>query len=1099
MGNLKAVTRLGVVLVISAAITSAQTTQGLIAGRLVNSQTGAPVSGAQVSYSNSATSSSGVATSDARGNFFLPMLSPGQYRIRATATGFQSREVQELELPVAARLELNFQLRPLNDVWEAGQYRSVFLPGSKTIVTFYGPDVDSSRSGSFEATQGRRGALESTVSQVIDPAQVRDLPLAGRDVYTMLVTQPGVTADSATARGLGLSINGQQPTSSNFMLDGLENNNYLVTGPLTPIAPEAIQEYRVSTNNFSAEYGRTAGFIANAVTRSGGNQFHGIGYFYLKNDALNANGFQENLAGLPRDPVKENQIGFQVGGPIRKQSLFFSTAYEHLRSRSRQDAFNFLLPTSAFRQQLASAPANRIAKQLLDQFPGPTINNNSAITAFLTIAPPVSVDRSLAIERVDYNSRNGLNRVMGRVAIAQVSRPDFIWSPYNDFISGLDQDTLSVAVSYVRSIRPGLMNEAKLGYSSDDLGWDRPHPEIPTLLTSQVVRLPNGFAASVPVELPGSPAFYAYRNRNKTWELLDSVVWTRGRHVFTAGGGALLRSSDGFLTAGRDGEFAFATVFDFILDRPATFRASALRQRLPSLEPPRFDREYRYNQYFLFAQDTFKATSRLAFNYGVRYEQYGSPRNVGVVKDTIVNLGNGSNFGERLASSELLYPGAGDQQLYKSDKNDWAGRFGFSYDLLGNARTLLRGAYGIFYDRPYDNLWQNLRTNNFVLPRFGYRQGTTVNYLAPIAEQLKTHDGRFIDTSAVNLTLYDQSSRTAYVQSYFFGVQQQATDNWTIEVNGLGSLGRKLIVSDIVNRPFSVGQSRFNPDFDNITYRTGQGLSNYHALTAVARYRAGRKQFQLAYTWSHIIDHQSDILARDFFDLLFTRIGEDNSRSEFAAFSRQFDTRIDRGSADFDQRHNLVFFSIWDLPAPFSGTKAGWLFRDWRFSQLAAFRTGFPYSVRAPIQFDESGNISVSIYNSRADILDPNRAVLDAPVPVSGGKVLLNRAAFAQAPNTRQGNTGRNAFRGPGLYNADISLSRSFPIRWIGEAGRLTFRADVFNFLNHANLNNPQPFINQPDFGVALYGRQGRKSGFPAVTPFNETARQIQIILRLEF
>src|SRR5437867_2332179 len=367
MENLKAVAWLAVVLIFFAHIAHSQTTQGLIAGRLVNSQTGAPIGGAQVTYANTATGSSGAATSDASGDFFLPMLSPGFYRVRAIASGFQTREVQELELPVAARLELDFRLRPLSDVWEAGQYRSVFLPGTKTIVTFYGPDVDSSRSGSFEATQGRRGALESTVSQVIDPAQVRDLPLAGRDVYTMLVTQPGVTADTGTARGLGLAINGQRPSSSNFMLDGLENNNYLVTGSLTPISPEAIEEYRVSTNNFSAEYGRTAGYLANAVSRSGGNQFHGIGYFYLKNDALNANGFQENLAGLARAPVKENQIGFQTGGPIRKQSLFFSTAYEHLRSRNRQDAADFRLPSTAFPKYLLDVPANRLSRKLMEQ------------------------------------------------------------------------------------------------------------------------------------------------------------------------------------------------------------------------------------------------------------------------------------------------------------------------------------------------------------------------------------------------------------------------------------------------------------------------------------------------------------------------------------------------------------------------------------------------------------------------------------------------------------------------------------------------------------------------------------------------------------
>src|SRR5439155_22523749 len=172
------------------------------------------------------------------------------------------------------------------EVWEAGQYKSVFLPGSKTIVTFFGPDVDSSRSGSFEAQRGRTGALESTVSQVIDSRQINNLPLAGRDVYTMLATQPGVTSDLATQRGLGLSANGQRPSASNFLLDGLENNNYLITGPLVTVAPEAIQEYRISTNNFSAEYGRTSGFLANAITRSGSNAFHGAGYLHVINDAL---------------------------------------------------------------------------------------------------------------------------------------------------------------------------------------------------------------------------------------------------------------------------------------------------------------------------------------------------------------------------------------------------------------------------------------------------------------------------------------------------------------------------------------------------------------------------------------------------------------------------------------------------------------------------------------------------------------------------------------------------------------------------------------------------------------------------------------------
>src|SRR5262249_19122775 len=162
---------------------------------------------------------------------------------------------------------------------------------------------------------------------------------------------------------------------------------------------------------------------------------------------------------------------------------------------------------------------------------------------------------------------------------------------------------------------------------------------------------------------------------------------------------------------------------------------------------------------------------------------------------------------------------------------------------------------------------------------------------------------------------------------------------------------------------------------------------------------------------------------------------------------------------------------------------------DWRFSQLAAFRSGFPYSVREPLEVDFDN--PVILYNGRADVVDPAHTMLANPVPVTGGKLLLNAGAFTVSPLNRQGNSGRNAFGDPGLYNIDISLSRSFPLRWLGESGRLSFRADVFNFLNHANLNNPQPLLNQPDFGVALYGRQGRQSGFPAVSPLNETARQV--------
>ena len=168
----------------------AQTTQGLISGTAVNSVNGQPVPGAKITYTSETLAATGTLTSDAIGYFFLPLLSPGTYTVHVEAANYQTQELQNLELRVAGRIEIAFKLRPLSDVWESGQYRSVFLPGSKTIVTFFGPDVDTSRSGSFEGQQGQRGTLDTSVSYVIDPAQITDLPLLGRDVYTMVTGQP---------------------------------------------------------------------------------------------------------------------------------------------------------------------------------------------------------------------------------------------------------------------------------------------------------------------------------------------------------------------------------------------------------------------------------------------------------------------------------------------------------------------------------------------------------------------------------------------------------------------------------------------------------------------------------------------------------------------------------------------------------------------------------------------------------------------------------------------------------------------------------------------------------------------------------------------
>jgi hypothetical protein len=267
-------------------------------------------------------------------------------------------------------------------------------------------------------------------------------------------------------------------------------------------------------------------------------------------------------------------------------------------------------------------------------------------------------------------------------------------------------------------------------------------------------------------------------------------------------------------------------------------------------------------------------------------------------------------------------------------------------------------------------------------------------------------------------------------------------------------------------------------------------------MSALARYRVRTLFFQASYTWSHSIDNQSDPLTGEFADLNITTVNGGGENTPRSSFVRQFDSRGDRGNSAFDQRHNLFLLGVWQ-------PEARWrVAHGWKVSWLAAFRTGTPYTVLSSTLFPPASGGSFN--NQRADLVDPNTAVLSPRTTGEGGVYLLNPAAFDVPDPDRPGNSARNAFRGPGLYNVDISLARSFripgfPLAKLREGWRLTVRADAFNILNHANLGNPDNLLGSPTFGLATFGRQGTASGFPAVTPLNETARQVQLLLRAEF
>jgi tetratricopeptide (TPR) repeat protein len=297
-----------------AAPVHAQSTQGVLLGRVIDSTTGLGVAGARVECVNNETRQTLSTTTGAFGLYSVPSLSPGTYAVTITENKYQSQQARSVEVRVAARVELNFRLRPLSDLWEAGRSDLFRIPGTTRTLGFYGPDVDSSRLAVFTANAATASPLETSLSYVVDPVTIDDLPLTGRDVYTMLLLLPGVTADTGTARGLGFAVFGQRPSSSDYMLDGADNNFLLATGPLSTPPPEFIQEYRVCTGDYTAEFGRTSGFVANAVTRGATNAWHIGGFFHLENELLNANGFQADALGLPRLPLTQRIVSHYLDG-----------------------------------------------------------------------------------------------------------------------------------------------------------------------------------------------------------------------------------------------------------------------------------------------------------------------------------------------------------------------------------------------------------------------------------------------------------------------------------------------------------------------------------------------------------------------------------------------------------------------------------------------------------------------------------------------------------------------------------------------------------------------------------------------------------------
>jgi hypothetical protein len=1094
----------GALLLIACLSAAAQSTQAYLIGIADDAVSGRPIGNATISCIGLENSAAIPGKTDGAGRFALAAVSPGLYRIRIDAPGYQSQELWQLEVSIAARLDLHFHLRPLNDVWEARQYQSYLLPESRQVLTFYGPDLDTSRVSTFETSHGTLSNLEPSVSSVIDSHDLNELPLTGRDAYALLVLLPGVTADTTTARGLGFSVNGQRPSSANYLLDGLENNNLLTTGPLGAVAPEGIAEYRISTNNFSAEFGRTSGFLANAISRMGGDQWHFLAYLHLENEALNANGFQENVHGIRRAPLKQVQPGGTYAGPVLRKRLYASGSLQLTRFRGENDPRVYALPTAQF---IASINSASLAGALLRQYPAAVLPSGPGKDGLVTIASPVQLDEVNGLGRLDYLS--GSHRLFVRAAIDRQRQPDLVYNPYPQFSSPLHIGSLAMGAGWTWQIGGAVTQELRAGRTGDDSHFDRLHSEVPILQSGASILSGGQFYS---VSLPGSTSSFGYRNLTQNWEVVDNLTWIHGRHSLKFGGGVMTRGMQSAFIADRDGLFQFFP--DDPLDQSSNLNAFAastpydvqfaIDNQTAGIQPVGYNRQYRYTQIDFFAQDAFRVTPRLTVNFGIRYDCFGAPVNTGPTKDILLAPGGGGNLSQSLQNLYSQPIQGGGQPLFATDNHNIGPRAGFAYRLSASGNSVLRGSYGIFYDRPFDNLWQIVSTNHQVYQSWGL-DGPLTSY-SPYAAA--TQGSLQQITSFHYPEMFQPNLRNPMVQSASLGVQHKLPGGFALEVNGLASRGRGLWTTDVVNRIYSIVPPSYfdnpsavnSPAYGNIDYTANQGSSNYQALTATVPFRRARLNGQAAYTWSRSIDNQSNPLAGAFQNFNTSNSAAKPDDAIRASFTQQFQSSGGRGNADFDQRQNLVFFAIYQIPAPGSSRVASAILRDWQVSGLGALRSGLPYSaLYTRDSWTKAGSTTGQLLYPHANIVSP--ALVSKPIAAdpAGGKTLLNAAAFGPPGPPTAGNVGRNAFTGPGLISADLSLSRRFPL---GERRNLSLRAEFYNALNHANLNNPEQFVNLSGavaFGQALYGRQEKNSGFPLLAPFNEASRVIQLFVRLEF
>ena len=716
-----------------------QAETGVISGTVTDSSN-AVVPGAKVTVVATTTGLTRSTTTAGAGEYAITNLPPTTYTLTIEHPGFQkyTRQVQVL---VGSRNDVSAQLN---------------VTGTSTTV-----EVSAAAETAAVNTETQ------TLSQVVTAQQITDLPTLTRNPYDLVATAGNVAEDTQSMRGAGVSINGQRSSDTDILLDGGENVDLFTAEVGQSVPLDSVQEFRVATSNYTAEYGRAGGGVINVTTKSGTNQFHGSLYEFNRVSALAANTYQNDANDVAKPGFTRNQFGYSIGGPIVKNKLFFFSSTEWTRVRSNttntQSILDLALPTvSPTTQAFFSAYGSHLVPgiQVLSTTNWQAANGGTCPPPLAcndpfgeTIAYSVAGDSGAGapqntystVARVDYNLSDKTT-LYGRYAL--YSEDDFAGfvnsSPYVGYNTGQTFFNQSVTINLTHVFTPNIVNSLKFTYNRlnnlEPLGTN---PVSPTLYTSATA-LPTLPGTNGPLIFPGysetTPgAAIPFGGPQNVYQIYDDLSWTKGRHQFKFGGGYIqtrdnrvfgayenaveslssggsIAAAAANLVAGQLYQFQGAVYpqgqYPCTRDANGSYvvTSSCLLQ-LPVTQPA-FGRNNRYNDGDFYIQDSWKASQRLTLNLGVRWEYYGVQHNSNPALDSNFYLGPGQTLFDQVRNGTVQIA---DQSpvggLWAKDLNNWAPRVGFAYDVFGDGTLALRGGYGIGYERNFGNVTFNVIQN----------------------------------------------------------------------------------------------------------------------------------------------------------------------------------------------------------------------------------------------------------------------------------------------------------------------------------------------------------------------------------------------------